>query len=110
MIERRDPFQAIADPTRREIIGLLSHEALPVNQVANHFDMSRPAVSKHLRILEECGLISYLKVGRERYCQAELSKLQVVAEWVIQYQNFWNQHLNKLDSLLKKESKNQRDE
>jgi len=108
MNERRDPFQAIADPTRREILGLLSEEALPVNQVAKKFDISRPAVSKHLRILEECGLISFLKVGRERYCQAELATLQQVSDWVNQYQNFWDQRLNKLEALLKEEDKKKR--
>ena len=105
MNERRDPFQAIADPTRREILGLLSEEALPVNQVAEQFTISRPAISKHLRILEECGLISFLKVGRERYCQAELAGLQQVSDWVSQYQNFWDQRLNKLEALLKEEDK-----
>ncbi len=103
MKERRDPFQAIADPTRRDIIELLSQEALTVNQVASHFDISRPAISRHLRILEECGVISYLQVGRARYCQAELAALQEVSDWIIQYQNFWDQRLNKLESLLKEE-------
>lgn len=109
MYERRDPFQAIADPRRREILALLSQEALSVNQVARHFNISRPAISKHLKILQECGLISFLQVGRERYCQAELAQLQPVAEWLLQYQNFWNQRLNTLEDMLRKEDESKND-
>ena len=69
---RRDVFQAIADPTRREIIQLLSHQKLNMNAVANRFNMSRPAISKHVKILAECGLVEMEKQGRERYCKARL--------------------------------------
>ena len=69
---RRDVFQAIADPTRREIINLLAHESLNLNAVAENFNISRPAISKHIKILTECGLVDIRKEGRERYCDARL--------------------------------------
>lgn len=93
---RRDVFQAIADPTRREIINLLAQKPLNLNAVANNFDISRPAVSKHIKILTECGLIIIQQQGRERYCRAELAKLKEVSEWANRYREFWN---NKLDAL-----------
>lgn len=93
---RRDVFQAIADPTRRQILGLLSTQQLTLNGVTEYFNMSRPAISKHIRILTECGLVSIRQEGRERYCRGELGKLREVADWLRPYQAFWN---NKLDSL-----------
>ena len=95
---RRDVFQAIADPTRREIINLLSQQSLNLNAVADNFPISRPAVSKHIKILTECGLIMITQQGRERYCRANLNKLSEVSDWVDQYRKFWN---NKLDALEK---------
>ena len=100
---RRDVFQAIADPIRREIIGLVSNEPLKVNELADQFDVSRPAVSKHLKILRECGLVHEEKRGRERYCHANLDKLGEVALWVHQYRRFWNHSLDTLEALLKDE-------
>ncbi len=100
---RRDVFQAIADPTRREIIGMLSRQKLNVNQVSDQFDVSRTAVSKHLRILRECGLITIEKKGRERYFNAHLESLVQVSDWVAQYRSFWNANLDRLESLLKTE-------
>ena len=73
---RRDVFQAIADPTRREIISLLAQESLNLNAVAENFSVSRPAVSKHIKILAECGLVIIQQQGRERYCKANLLKLK----------------------------------
>lgn len=93
---RRDVFQAIADPTRREIINLLSQQPLNLNAVAENFDVSRPAISKHIKILTECGLVVIKQQGRERYCEAELKKLSEVSEWIEQYRAFWT---NKLDAL-----------
>src|SRR5579863_1089683 len=87
---RRDVFQAIADPTRREIINLLAHQTLNLNSVAENFDVSRPAISKHIKILTECGLIAIKQEGRERYCEAKLEKLGEVSEWVEVYRKFWN--------------------
>src|ERR1041384_3143973 len=98
METRRDAFQAIADPTRREIISLLSHRSLNLNAVADKFDVSRPAISKHIKILTECGLVQIRQEGRERYCDAKLDKLNAVSDWVEQYRVFWTA---KLDSLEK---------
>jgi DNA-binding transcriptional ArsR family regulator len=97
---RRDVFQAIADPTRREIINLLAHQTLNLNAVADNFDISRPAVSKHIKILTECGLVVINQQGRERYCRAELDKLREVAEWTARYKEFWNNKLDALGSFL----------
>lgn len=100
---RRDVFQAIADPTRRAIIHLLAQQPLNLNAVADNFDISRPAVSKHIRILTECGLIIIKKQGRERFCNANFKSLREVADWVAHYQLFWTDRLNALEDLLKNE-------
>lgn len=97
---RRDVFQAIADPTRREIIGLLAKQSMNLNAVAGNFDISRPAISKHIKILTECGLIMIRQEGRERYCEAKLDKLNEVSEWVTQYRVFWTKKLDALDRFL----------
>ena len=97
---RRDVFQAIADPTRREIIGMLAQKSLNVNTIAEQFDMTRQAVSLHVKILTECGLITIEKRGRERYCEAKLDSLQEVAGWVEQYKQFWESKLDSLENYL----------
>ena len=97
---RRDVFQAIADPTRREIINLIAHSNLNQNSVAEHFKMSRPAVSKHIKILTECGLIYIHKQGREHFCEAKLEKLNEVSDWVERYKEFWENKLDALDTYL----------
>ena len=102
---RRDVFQAIADPTRREIIQLLSRQSLNLNAVADNFDISRPAISKHVRILTECGLVVIRQQGRERYCQADLRKLKQVSDWTERYREFWTRKLDALEELLEKEKK-----
>lgn len=102
-IMRRDVFQAIADPTRREIINLLARQPLNLNAVAENFDISRPAVSKHIRILTECGLVVIKQQGRERFCRAELGKLKEVADWTEKYREFWNKKLDALEDFLSKE-------
>ncbi len=99
----QDVFQAIADPTRREIIDLLAGKSMPVNDVAEKFDMSRPAVSKHIKILNECGLVVIRKDGRKRYCRADTQKLQEVIEWAYRYRKFWNEKLDALEAALKEE-------
>ena len=99
---RRDVFQAIADPTRRDIINLLAHKKLNLNAVADQFDISRPAISKHIKILTECGLITINQQGRERYCEARLDKLNEVSEWVEQYRKFWEGKLDALELYLNK--------
>jgi DNA-binding transcriptional ArsR family regulator len=101
---RRDVFQAIADPTRRKILNVLAHESLNLNSVAEKFLSSRPAISKHIKILTECGLITIKQQGRERYCEAELQKLNEVSEWVEQYKIFWTKKLDALDDFLAKDN------
>ena len=100
---RRDAFQAIADPTRREIINTIAHSSLNLNSVAENFDISRPAISKHIKILTECGLIVIKKVGRERYCEARLQKLNEVSTWIDQYRVFWTSKLDALETYLANE-------
>lgn len=97
---RRDVFQAIADPTRRQIINMIAHQSLNLNAVAEKFEVSRPAISKHIKILTECGLITIKQQGRERYCEARLQKLNEVSHWVEQYKQFWNQKLDALEDYL----------
>lgn len=97
---RRDVFQAIADPNRRAIIGLLANQKLTINAVAEHFLISRPAISKHIKILVECGLVVVQRQGRERYCEARLDKLSEVSTWVEHYQTVWEQRFDRLDEYL----------
>jgi DNA-binding transcriptional ArsR family regulator len=99
-IARRDVFQAIADPHRRAIINLLSQKRLTLNGVAENFSISRPAISKHIKILSECGLVQVEQQGRERYCQIKLEKLNEVSDWVEQYRKFWEARLDALDEYL----------
>lgn len=100
MYIRRDVFQAIADPQRRAIIDLLARQQLTLNGVAEKFEISRPAISKHIKILTECGLVVIRQEGRERYCEARLEGLNQVAGWVGQYQQLWDDRFNALDNLL----------
>ena len=84
-MKRRDPFQAIADPTRRSIISMVAKESLNLNSVAERFDVSRPAISKHIKILTQCGLITIRQKGRERFCEATLEPLADVSSWLESY-------------------------
>ena len=102
---RRDVFQAIADPTRRDIINLLAQQSLNLNAVANHFEISRPAISRHIKILTECGLIQIRQEGRERFCDPQFQKLKEVAQWTEQYSRFWDKKLNSLKTFLSNEKK-----
>ncbi len=97
---RRDVFQAIADPIRRDIIQLLADRPLTVNAVAEKFDVSRPAISKHLRILKECGIININKQGRERLCFIKPKKLIPAFLWIDQYRNLWEQKLDSFEEYL----------
>ncbi len=97
---RRDVFHAIADPTRREILSMLSVNSLSVNSVAEKFKISRPAVSKHVKILKECGLITIKKKGREHICEPKFDKLKEVSSWVEKYRAFWNEKLDDLERFL----------
>jgi DNA-binding transcriptional ArsR family regulator len=109
MESRRDVFQAIADPTRREIINLLAHQSLNLNSIAAKFDVSRQAVSLHVKILAECGLIAVKQQGRERFCEAKLNKLNEVSVWVEQYRRYWESKLDSLELYLQKLQKNNKD-
>jgi len=100
---QRDVFKAIADPTRREIINLIAHNNMNLNALADNFDISRPAVSKHIKILTECGLLVIKQQGRERFCQADLRQLQEVTDWAEQYRQFWMQKLDALGNFLDSE-------
>jgi len=105
MEARRDVFQAIADPTRREIIHLIAREPRHLNAIAENFDVSRQAISLHIKILVECGLIEIKQQGRERYCAARLEKLQEVQEWISQYESFWKTKMQALKNFLEDNSK-----
>jgi DNA-binding transcriptional ArsR family regulator len=98
---RRDVFQGIADPTRRTILGRLTKEKLNLTTLADHYDISRQSVTKHIRILEECGLVTIEKLGRERYVQARPEKLIEIARWVDQYRTFFAESFDRLDDYLK---------
>ena len=98
---RRDVFQAIADPNRRAILSLLARQKrLSLHGVAKHFPISRPAISRHIKILAECGLVVVHQQGRERYCEARLDKLSEVSDWVGQSRMLWEGRLDRLDCLL----------
>jgi DNA-binding transcriptional ArsR family regulator len=105
---RRDVFQAIADPTRRSILGLLALQSLTLNAVAENYNISRPAISKHIKVLTECGLVEIKQEGRERYCTARLEKLGEVNDWIAQYKQFWEQRLDALEQYLDKLQKQQK--
>ena len=115
METRRDVFQAIADPTRRQIINLIARQSLNLNAIADNFDVSRPAISNHIKILNECGIISIEQIGRERYCKIQPKNLKEVADWVEPLKDLWEQklgflrkYLNKLHSKCKKNEKSKR--
>ena len=105
---RRDVFQAIADPTRREILSMLAGKSLNLNSVAEQFHISRPAISKHIKILTECGLIVVKEQGRKRYCQAQFQKLNEVSQWIEQYRVFWTSRLDALGKHLEHQKNNNR--
>ena len=97
---RRDIFQAIADPTRRAIIALIAIQAMTPNALAEHFDTSRQAVSKHLQILTECELVTQEQKGREIYYSLEIERMKEIDKWLEQYRKIWETRLNQLDDLL----------
>jgi DNA-binding transcriptional ArsR family regulator len=98
---RRDVFQAIADPTRREILNMIAYKSLNVNSVAGNFPVSRTAIYKHMKILSECGLVVIKQQGRERYCEARLKKLSQVSNWVEQYRQVWEARFEYLDEYIR---------
>jgi DNA-binding transcriptional ArsR family regulator len=99
---RRDVFQAIADPTRRQIINLIAYKSMNLNAIADNFEISRPAISQHIKILTECGMVVIKQVGRERFCEAKLDTLSEVSDWVEQYRQFWDEKFDSLKKYLNK--------
>jgi DNA-binding transcriptional ArsR family regulator len=106
---RRDVFQAIADPNRRAILSLLATQRLTLNGVAERFRISRPAISRHIKILKECGLVAIHQQGRERYCEAKLDRLQEVSDWVETSRELWEGRLDRLDEYLKEIQKDKKE-
>ncbi|MBL0739809.1 ArsR/SmtB family transcription factor [Chryseolinea lacunae] len=102
MKARRDVFQAIADPTRRQIIHMLADKPLNLNSIAEQFDMKRQSIATHIKILTECGLLVVRQQGRERFCEARLQTLHEVSSWVDQYKKFWHQQFASLEKYLDK--------
>jgi len=97
---RRDIFQAIADPTRRAIIALIALQTMTPSAIAEHFDMTRQAISKHMRILMECDLVKQEFQGREIYYQLEIDKMKEIDKWLEQFRKIWESRFQQLDRLL----------
>ena len=97
---RRDVFQAIADPVRRDIVAMLAQKPLTMNSVASRFEISRPAISKHIKILNECGLVEIEQQGRERYCKIQPANLNVVSDWLEQFRALWEAKLDSFETYL----------
>ena len=100
METRRDIFQAIADPTRRAIITLIAIQAMTPNALAEHFNTSRQAVSKHIKILTECDLVKQEQQGREIYYSLEIEKMKEIDKWLNQFRKIWEDRFNQLDKVL----------
>ena len=97
---RRDIFQAIADPTRRAIIALIALQAMTPNSIAENFNTTRQAVSKHLRILTECEMVKQEQQGREIYYSLQIEKMKEIDKWLSQYRKLWETRFNQLDKVL----------
>lgn len=105
---RRDIFQAIADPTRRAIIALIALQAMTPNAIADNFNTTRQAVSKHLRILTECELVKQEQQGREIYYSLEIDKMKEIDNWLAQFRKIWENRFNQLDQVLSTLKKNKK--
>ncbi len=99
---RRDVYQAIADPIRRQIIDLITESPLTINEVASNFDISRPAISKHLKILEESALIEIVQKGRERYCNLRGQELIPAFLWLEKHKQLWEEKIDSFEAYLMK--------
>ncbi|MFM2225398.1 MAG: hypothetical protein RJA07_1600 [Bacteroidota bacterium] len=106
---KRDIFQAIADPTRRAIISLIMVQAMTPNALAEKFDSSRQAVSKHIKILQESGLVKSEQIGREIYYEIEVKKLKEIDKWLQPFRQLWEDRFDNLDKYLAKIQKEQND-
>ncbi|MDR8391379.1 metalloregulator ArsR/SmtB family transcription factor [Aliifodinibius sp. S!AR15-10] len=100
MEKRRDVFQAIADPTRRDILCLIADEPLNLNSIAENFDISRPAISQHIKVLDESGLVAIRKKGRQRFCYIRPQKIKEIDEWLEQFRQHWEDRFSQLDQVL----------
>lgn len=107
MKARRDVYQAIADPTRRAIINMIAGQPHNVNAIAEKFDVSRQAISLHIQILTDCGLIKIKRQGRDRFCEAQLDQLSEVSMWVDQYRRHWESRLDAMEAYIE-QLKNER--
>jgi DNA-binding transcriptional ArsR family regulator len=108
-VARRDVFQAIADPTRRHIIELVAHKAMTLNGIAEKFHISRPAISQHIKILNECGIVEIETIGRERYCKLQTKNLVPAFLWLEQYQKQWTERIDSFEKYVNKlQSKNKK--
>lgn len=97
---RRDPFQAIADPTRRAILVLLAAQTMTAGAIAEKFDVARPTISKHMQVLSECELITSNQKGREIYYEIKIDKMKEIEKWLAQFRAIWENRYNELDNLL----------
>jgi DNA-binding transcriptional ArsR family regulator len=97
---RRDPFQAIADPTRRAILVLLAAQTMTAGAIADKFDVARPTISKHMQVLNECELITANQKGREIYYEIKVDKMKEIERWLAQFRAVWEKRYNQLDNLL----------
>ena len=109
-VMKRDVFQAIADPTRRAIIALVALQAMTPNAIAEHFDTTRQAVSKHLRILTECELVHQQQRGREIFYSLEIEKMKEIDKWLEQYRKIWEKMFDQLDEVLEVMKKERNEE
>ena len=99
---RRDIFQAIADPTRRKIIDLVSHQPMNLKTIADCFDISRPAISQQLKILHECGLVELKREGRETFCSIQPQQLKKIADWAGRYSRLWEDRIDSFEAYVNK--------
>ena len=106
--QKLDAFQVVADASRRQILQMLTRDSLTINAIADNFDMSRPAVSKHVKILYDAGFITIRDIGRERYCNLNRDGFDELQEWMNYFDKFWASKLRKLETLLDQKSKNRK--
>jgi len=100
-----DVFQVIADPSRREILGMLAKQTHNINSLAENFKMSRPAVSKHIKILQNAGFIRIQEMGRERHCHLHQDGFNELKDWIAYFDGFWSIKLKNLESIMNEKSK-----
>ena len=99
---RRDIFQAIADPTRRKIIELISHESMNLKTLSEYFKISRPAISQQIKVLNECGLVKIKREGRETFCSIQPKELKKIADWAGQYSRLWEERIDSFETYVNK--------